>query len=189
MSTLYSISHKQKHTQAHETDARWGGNPGYWFLFRNNNIFTLERFVQAVKPLSILDYGCGKGLALNQLKTKFPHIAMVNYDPFVVANSEIPKQPCDLVVCYNVLQLVELEFLDQTIEQIYNLSTKNILLSMNSSKYREQTHIDWWRKRLSHYNIIADSNTMFHTAYPIGGEPYMIDSYNFWISKNNTGAP
>ncbi len=184
MSTFYTKSHQEKNIWAHQSDARWGGNSTYHFSFLNKPTFSLDSIVESIKPSSILDYGCGKGLALNQLKLKFPNIDMVNYDPFVSSHSVLPDKPCDLVICYNVLQIVELKFLDQIIEQIHSLSTKNILLSMNFNRYCEQTTTDWWRERLSRYNIVVDGKLEDHWIYPISGNPKIESGYNCWISKS-----
>jgi hypothetical protein len=178
MSTLYSLSHQEKNVVAHQINPMWGINDNYHFSFT-----PLDSFIKLIQPKSIIDYGCGKGFALDQLKLKFPDINMVNYDPFYSTHSTLPTTPCELVICYNVLQDVELNFLDQVIEQIYNLSTKNILLSMNFYESKGQTSVDWWRNRLAEYNIITDARVADHQIYPIHGVPMISGGYNCWISK------
>lgn len=178
MSTLYSLHHQEENILAHQIHPVWGISTSYNFTF-----VTVDSFIKLIKPKSILDYGCGKGFTLDQLKVKFPDIVMVNYDPFYSKHSLFPTAPCELVICYNVLQDVELEFLDQTIEQIYNLSSKNILLSMNFCESKGQTDVDWWRNRLSGYNIITDSRVEDHQTHPIHGVPTISGGYNCWISK------
>ena len=178
MSTLYSPSHQEENILAHQTHPMWGVRNSYNFTFT-----TLDSFIKLIRPKSIMDYGCGKGFTLDQLELKFPDISMVNYDPFYSKHSMFPTTPCELVICYNVLQDVELNFLDQIIEQIYNLSTKNILLSMNFCESKGQTSIDWWRHRLALYNIITDARVADHEIYPMHGVPMISGGYNCWISK------
>ncbi len=178
MSTLYSLSHQEENVLAHQINPMWGINDNYYFTF-----ISLESFIKLTQPKSIMDYGCGKGFALDRLKLKFPDISMVNYDPFYSMHSTLPTKPCELVISYNVLQNVELNFLDQTIEQICNLSSKNILLSMNFNESRGQTNIDWWRNRSAGYNIITDARVQEHQIYPMNGVPLTTGGYNCWISK------
>lgn len=178
MSTLYSLSHQEENILAHQINPMWGVNNNYHFSFTS-----LDSFIKLTQPKSIMDYGCGKGFALDQLKLKFPNIDMINYDPFYSKHSSFPTTPCELVISYNVLQDVELNFLDQVIEQIYNLSTKNILLLMNFYESKGQTSVDWWRNKLAQYNIVVDSRVEDHQIYPIHGTPMISGGYNCWISK------
>lgn len=180
MSILYSLSHQEKNILAHQTNPMWGVNDNYHFSFT-----PLDSFIKLTRPKSIMDYGCGKGFALDRLKLKFPDISMVNYDPFYSTHSTLPTTPCELVISYNVLQDVELNFLDQIIEQIYNLSTKNILLSMNFNKSKGQTNVDWWTNKLVGfgYKIITSGRVEDHQIYPIHGVPMISGGYNCWISK------
>lgn len=177
---FYSEEHKQKNVTAHQNDPRWGENPDYFFVF-NNKFKSLESIVTLTKPKSILDYGCGKGHALNQLKLKFPDIAMTNYDPFNFKYSTIPTSPSDLVVCYNVLQIIEEKFLDNVLTHINTLSSKNILLRMNI--YHSEDIVKW-REKLSLFNkIVADGQLIDKEIYPISGIPKLSDAYTVWVKK------
>jgi hypothetical protein len=65
----------------------------------------VRKLVKATNSVSVLDYGCGKGVLAAKLD--FP---IWEYDP-AIKGKELTPKPADLVVCTNVLELVEDEFL------------------------------------------------------------------------------
>jgi hypothetical protein len=187
MSIFYTNYHQQKNLKAHQTDPKWGSNSNYIFSLVSGKSLPLEFFIKLFKPKSILDYGCGKGHALNQNKLKFPDIEMVNYDPFNPLYSEVPTQPCDLVICYNVLQVIEAQFLDAAVEHIMSLSSKNVLISINCDEdtQRGWRNKDGWRTVLEKNNIIAECSLPMTNVYPISGAPTSSSRCQFWISKDS----
>lgn len=64
----------------------------------------------------VLDYGCGKGLLAKTLP--FP---IREYDPAIVDKREIPKS-ADIVVCTDVLEHIEPDYLGIVIRHIWRLT-------------------------------------------------------------------
>jgi hypothetical protein len=56
--------------------------------------------------------------------------SMYNYDPFVEQYKEPPKEPADMVVCYNVLNVIETEVFDNVWSHIQSLSKSVIALNI-----------------------------------------------------------
>lgn len=70
---------------------------------------TVRKLVEATSAQSVLDYGCGKGVLAAKLD--FP---IWEYDPAVPGKDMTPK-PADLVMCTQVLEHVEPEYLDDVL--------------------------------------------------------------------------
>jgi hypothetical protein len=67
---------------------------------------------EKIKAKSLLDYGCGKGYLAKNLP--FP---IWEYDPAIEGKDESPK-PADLVVCLDVLEHIEPDYLDLVLADI-----------------------------------------------------------------------
>lgn len=80
----------------------------------------VDDLVKSYKAQSILDYGCGKRTLEAALRQKWfgtPLAEIVNYDP-AVEGCEHTRKPCDFVVCTDVLEHIEPEFLDNVLDDI-----------------------------------------------------------------------
>lgn len=112
---------------------------------------------------TILDFGCGKATLSKALKWSF--LTVHNYDPAIPEYAELPPQ-CDLVVCTDVLEHVEPEYLSTV---LYNLMTvtnkvaffaiatrpaKKTLADGRNAHLIQQT-AEWWMTQLKQYfNIV-----------------------------------
>jgi hypothetical protein len=117
---------------------------------------TVQRLVQNIKPKSVLDYGCGKGLLAKELS--FP---IWEYDPAVPGKDELPRA-AELVICTDVLEHVEPVYLQATLGELSRCTLKvgYIVISMVPSKKimddGRNTHLiqegrDWWTEQLSKF--------------------------------------
>lgn len=90
-------------------------------LINNNNITT------------ILDYGCGYSNSIQYSCNHFniTNIQISKYDPFIPEYSTYPNTTFDLVVCHNVLQFVEYQFINDTVQDIANLTNKLALFNIS----------------------------------------------------------
>lgn len=87
-------------------------------------IATLGKLARDTKSTDILDYGCGKGALLKESGFRF---AIRGYDPAVPEFSAMPA-PAHLVACWDVLEHVEPEYLDNVLDDIERLATKAVHL-------------------------------------------------------------
>lgn len=68
---------------------------------------------------SILDYGCGK----QTLAASLPELKIIGYDPAVPGLDQRP-QPADLVVCTDVLEHVEPEYISNVLDELKRVTRK-----------------------------------------------------------------
>jgi hypothetical protein len=76
--------------------------------------------VEATGSKTMLDYGCG---SMQNLKTVLDcDVAYLGYDPAVPKFSA--KEPCDFVVCIDVLEHIEPDLLDNVLDDLLMLAEK-----------------------------------------------------------------
>lgn len=72
-------------------------------------------FLEQYKPVNLLDFGCGKGGLLQELKKEYPDIACTGYDPGNPEFSRMPDQTFDAVISTDAIEHIEPEYLDETL--------------------------------------------------------------------------
>lgn len=113
-------------------------------------------------PPSVLDYGCGKGTLAKALPTP-----IWEYDPAIPGKDQ-PPRPADLVVCTDVLEHVEPEYLGATLLDLRRVTQKVCYVvvhtgaAMKTLPDGRNTHLiqqprEWWEKQLSKHFAIAQS--------------------------------
>jgi hypothetical protein len=118
----------------------------------------LKDFVEHTKPMSILDFGCGKGRLVARLQEDFPTITIQGYDPGnTIFDINLDEVKVDLLISTDVLEHVEPEHIDKTLEYlstksryIYHLialSPAKLILPDGRNAHLIQESPDWWRQR------------------------------------------
>ena len=79
----------------------------------------VKPFLEQYRPTTLLDFGCGKGALIAEIKTQFPDIKCWGYDPGNTAFSMMPSRTFDAVISTDALEHVEPEHLDQTLMQLF----------------------------------------------------------------------
>ena len=77
---------------------------------------------KALDTTDVLDYGCGK----STLSQNMP-FEIQEYDPAIEKFSELPK-PADIVVCTDVLEHIEPEYIDSVVQHLKELTKKCLFL-------------------------------------------------------------
>lgn len=114
---------------------------------------------------TILDYGCGKGGLKRTLGTGYD---VREYDPGIPGKEAAPE-PADVVVCTDVLEHIEPEFIDKVISHIYALTKRKayIIIAMRPARAilpdGRNAHLiiegwDWWKEKLSKYFAFDNIN-------------------------------
>lgn len=106
---LISPEYVQLNRELHETTTAYGKSSGKF----------VEPIIQLASKYDcadILDYGCGKGLLKQGIGSK-----VREYDP---AMGKLDKSPADLVVCTDVMEHIEPEFLDEVLDDLMALTKK-----------------------------------------------------------------
>lgn len=76
----------------------------------------LESFISTVEVKSIIDFGCGVGNLITTLSERYPDKTISGYDPGNEIYNTMPNNTFDLLVSTDVLEHIEPEFLDKTLE-------------------------------------------------------------------------
>lgn len=132
----------------------------------------LKKFIKDKNPSSILDFGCGKGNLVQTLKENYPNIEVYGYDP---ANPKYNKEvPCvDMVISTDVLEHVEPEFINDTIEMLslkgkfhYHLiscAPAKLILPDGRNAHLIQEGPDWWRPKFQQagFEILSEEYSEF----------------------------
>ncbi|WKW35101.1 methyltransferase domain-containing protein [Phage DSL-LC06] len=90
--------------------------------------FELIEPIQRLQPRRVIDWGCGKGGTVQWLKSMFPEIEFLGYDPAHPEYRNMPKGPIDLVYSADVLEHVYPEDIEVTLAEIASLAPHVILI-------------------------------------------------------------
>lgn len=86
-----------------------------------NYLEEISLIIDYIQPKNVLDYGCGKGVLLNNLIKKYPKINFYGYDPAVSKYKKLPTQKIDLIINTDVLEHIPEEYLPDVIKDISSL--------------------------------------------------------------------
>lgn len=115
---LISESYREQNRQLHEANEVYGANSARYFN-------AVVKLMQKTGCRDVLDYGCGKGSLVKALKDH-GHPAY-GYDPAVDEYST-PPYPADLVVCTDVIEHIEPEYLSGVLIDLDRLTKSHLYL-------------------------------------------------------------
>ena len=144
-----SQAYAELNKELHERDLAFGGHGDQYAKI-------VRRLVESKNIRSVLDYGCGKGMLAEALD--FP---IWEYDP-CVAGKEAAPRPAELVVCTDVLEHIEPDLLNATLEDIKRVTLSTVFFSIHTSESGKtladgrnthliQEDLEWWTAKLSIY--------------------------------------
>jgi hypothetical protein len=125
---LVSADYLSTQRELHGRPEGYGGKGKKWAP-------TVAALVKHFSASSILDYGCGQGTLLQQLRKSIrnnvymglQHVRLAEYDP-AIDGKDGPPSFADLVVCTDVLEHIEPDRLPAVLEHIRGLARKAALL-------------------------------------------------------------
>ena len=123
--------------------------------------------VVLLRPHSILDYGCGRSLLIDQFDFDCV-VERIRYDPAIPAFSVKPRTPVDLLINIDVLEHIEELDLDAVMGEM-RLLCRNAIIIVDTKPAStilpdgRNAHVsirprEWWRERLSRH---------FPALYPV----------------------
>lgn len=144
---MISESYRQMNKQLHDTHPEYG--------------ISGQRYVDIIRPLAlwgrreILDYGCGKATVSHVLG---PAYKVTNYDP-CIPGRDTPPEPHDIVVCTDVMEHIEPEFVDDVLKDIRRLTKDTAFFSIymkeamkvlpdGRNAHISQHPYEWWKEHL-----------------------------------------
>jgi len=109
---------------------------------------------------SFLDFGSGKGYLSQAISEAYPHIKLYTYDP-VTSPIDLPEQ-VDMTYSSDVLEHIEPELLQETLEDLFNRVTKyqyHLIACHPAKKILQDgrnAHLiveqpKWWKKKLGQF--------------------------------------
>src|SRR6056300_1081978 len=120
----------------------------------------VKRLLDSGEVKSLLDFGCGKGLISNTIKEQYPNVTVYSYDP-ITSPIELP-QKVDMILSSDVIEHIEPEYLDETLDSLFNIATtvqyhliacspakKNLPDGRNAHLIIEKP--EWWKNKLNKY--------------------------------------
>jgi len=117
---LISDGYRDLNAELHRRKRQYGNKQ------REGRVGLVLELMRATGSQTVLDYGCGKGV-LRQALGGCVH----NYDPAVSEFSDEPPV-CDLLVCIDVLEHVELECLDDVLQHAFSKARKATLFIVDT---------------------------------------------------------
>ena len=159
--TLLSPEYKQTLIDTHKaTNSTWGGG---------HSVDKLPKYESEMSKLgvkTILDYGCANGKFKVFMTKHKKHLSVSEYDPGIIGKDTPPK-PADYVVCCDVMEHVEENFLDSVMNHLkslilkggfFNISTKDAvtILSDGTNAHKIVKDGNWWVDIFKKYFDVYD---------------------------------
>lgn len=154
MENLISDDYKRLLTIKHD-DKPWGGAGGSWVP---EILPLLNGFPPG--PITVLDFGCGRGTFKRDIEPLHPDVRVSEYDPGVRGKDVLVMVPVDYVVCTDVMEHVEEKFVVDTLRTINWLAITGVFFNIDTALSKSflpdgrNTHITikpakWWREMLA----------------------------------------
>lgn len=148
-----SESYLDQYKQIHKTDPQYGTS-----AYRLIDL--IYHISHEYRCSDILDYGCGKGVVSDKIG------GVTNYDPAIERFSDLPK-PHTMVICLDVLEHCEPEYLDNTLNDLRMLTGVVGFFVISTNKAMQilpdgrNAHLIveppcWWIEKVSEYFEIKD---------------------------------
>ena len=147
MSNLISDEYRALNEQLHAQREDYGAHGRKWAGI-------VQDVCKALKTNKVLDYGCGKG----SLRYALPIMEVAMYDPAVPEYSDVPD-PRDVVVCTDVLEHIEEEYLTAVLQDVERCTEKAVVFAVNTGPAMKhlpdgrnahliQEPYTWWLQRI-----------------------------------------
>jgi hypothetical protein len=146
---LISNTYRELNEALHRDKPGYGTSGAKWAL----SVFSLIRRHEFKVAL---DYGCGKGTLKRELARLGapPSCTILEYDPAIEGKTEKPAA-AELVVCGDVLEHIEPEFLNDVLDDIAGIALKMVFLVVATRPAQKfladgrNAHLivkdaDWW---------------------------------------------
>ena len=150
----------------------------YWAYDRQGDRIPVTDIVDTVNPASILDYGSGNGRGAGVLRTHSQQglVRITCYDPAWPGFEQVPTEPHDMVIAFNVLNNVEPVHRRAVCNHMESLVAKDLIVAVvvpsNLINRPHQELLDIWRNffpglRLSYSAIGKPEKTISLKELPM----------------------
>jgi hypothetical protein len=152
MPKLISEAYQKLNKKLHQREAAFGTSAGA------AHAAMIAKAVSATGSRSVLDYGCGKGTLKKELLRITPNLDVREYDPARPGKTALPE-PADIVACFDVLEHIEPELIDNVLDHIQSLTLRCAYFLVNCKPASKtladgrNAHLivkppEWWVEKL-----------------------------------------
>ena len=146
---MISEEYRQMQTDLHK-------NPNYGVMSVIMAPFVTQ-FINKTKTTDILDYGAGKGRLAHHIEPDH-EVAVYLYEPAVEEWSEKPE-PHDFVVCLDVLEHIEPDYLDEVLDDLKRVTKNHGIFTIHTgpaikelpdgrNAHLIQEPMEWWLPKI-----------------------------------------
>lgn len=112
---------------------------------------TIDQWRRRVGTEQVLDYGCGSNHGYRTwLNEQNISIDLQEYDPGIAEYSKWPE-PADLVICIDVLEHVEPQYVDRVLDHLKILAGQAVLLTVTTT-LAKRVLSNGWNAHISTHN-------------------------------------
>ena len=156
-----------------------GNEYGVW---GDHEVETIGRGICALyeqlrRPLGVMDYGAGNGALGKALEGLFRAVSVTNYDPFHPKWRDNPEPGVhDLVTCFDVLEHVEEQCVDNTLKYIaekcryvalFSIGLDDAIKTLPDGRNAHITlrSAQWWQRKIGQYFVVVEAAASEDAAY------------------------
>lgn len=121
MTNVISKEYKELNERLHNDNKTYGTSGWKWAPH-------IDKLSKQYQTQDILDYGCGKSTLQENLT-----FDITQYDPAIPKFSQYPEQH-NIVVCTDVLEHIEPEYLDDVLTELHDLAKQVVFLTVATRK-------------------------------------------------------
>lgn len=129
----------------------------------------------AARPPSLLDYGCGKAVFLDEMRRTNLFGELVGFDPGIELFEVRPARTFDVVTCLDVLDQLEDRFVNAAIEDVAQFTTRVAVFDIITKQSPQFVHLkprsaSTWNQLIKRYLQVTSSNVRTATQWEIAME-------------------
>jgi 2-polyprenyl-3-methyl-5-hydroxy-6-metoxy-1,4-benzoquinol methylase len=170
----YSDAYLRRHRETHANHPAFGTHRHPYLLDTMRELAKACELATGAPP-SVLDYGCGKGVFLEELRATGLFGDLVGHDPAIARFRERPARQFDIVVCLDVLDQLEDAFVRPAIEDVAQFSARVAVFDIITRQSPRFAHLrprsaSTWLQRVERSMRPVSSETRVATPWEIAME-------------------
>lgn len=174
---LNDLTTKEYRKVLYETHQMYAeqGNP--WGQTARKFVNEIVAYYKGLECDTMLDYGCGHKTLEKGIKALNLPIRVYHYDPGIPELNMLPIKPVDLVVCTDVMEHVEPQYVENVLNHIRGIAKKGVFFTIALAECKQSlsdgrnTHLtvrdfNWWLDKLKQrWDIARMQDNGKHAIY------------------------
>ena len=142
---IYSGNFLETENGIDTVTSSWGRSADYYL--HNTSI---KKTISIINPKTILDYGCGESIVVENLQQEFPNIQYTKYDPYIERYKDYPIGQYDFIMCNLVIHLLNPDMKTYVIQELHRLNTGYVFVSVVITNI--ESNIDYSQNKFNNIN-------------------------------------